>query len=250
MQRIFLPPEQITDTEARITGADHLHLARVLRMREGQAVTVLDGQGNAFRAVLVSIGKSDSTARIEGSVDVPPEPPVCLTIMQALGKGDKFEQVIQHGTEAGASAFIPLRAERCVVDVPSAKVADKVARWQQIAKSAAEQSGRGIVPTVTEPLTFANLLAGVNERGQSGPVYLLLHPDADAVPLSHILQTLDTTRPIFFAIGPEGGWSPNEIAAAQQAGVSLASLGPRILRTETAALVAIAQILYHFESAS
>ena len=141
-----------------------------MRARVGQSVIVLDGRGNAFRAVLVTIGKSESVARIEEAVAVPPEPPIILTIAQALGKGDKFEQVVQHGTEAGASAFIPVRAERCVVDVPDAKVRIAWLRWQQIAKSAAEQSGRGTCADgVTEPMTFTALAVEYrcNERADS-----------------------------------------------------------------------------------
>ncbi len=266
MQRIFLPPEQITETEARITGADHLHLARVLRMREGAAVTVLDGLGNAFRAVLVSIGKSESVARVESPVEVPPEPPIYLTVVQALGKGDKFEQVVQHGTEAGASSFMPLRAERCVGDVPAAKAQDKVARWQQIAKSAAEQSGRAIIPVVGAVLNFAQLLAAAQRQElttndvtpslegaapkphPTTPPLIMLHTDPCAMPLKNLLQSLVDPYFLAFAIGPEGGWSGTEIAAAQQAEVPFVTLGPRILRTETAALVAISQILYHYET--
>ena len=252
VQRIFLPPEQITDGTAHITGPDHLHLARVLRAREGQSVIVLDGRGNAFRAVLVTIGKSESVARIEEAVPVAPEPPVVLTVAQALGKGDKFEQVIQHGTEAGASVFIPIRAERCVVDVPESKVTERVARWQQIAKSAAEQSGRAVIPHVSAPLTFKQLLDD-NVYTKVDPVQpecLLLHPDAGAQPLSRVLPTLrkpllGKTRLIVLAIGPEGGWSQIEVSQAQDADVPLVTLGPHVLRTETAALVAISQILYH-----
>lgn len=266
MQRIFLPPEQITKTEARITGADHLHLARVLRMRAGEAVTVLDGQGNAFHAVLVSIGKSDSVARIEGRVEAAPEPPVHLTVVQALGKGDKFEQVVQHGTEAGASAFVPLRAERCIGDVPAAKAQDKVARWQQIAKSAAEQSGRVMIPAVGTVLNFAQLLAAAKRQElitgdmtpflegavakprPKTPPLIMLHTDPSAMPLKGLLQSLATPYFLAFAIGPEGGWSGAEIEAAQQADIPFVTLGPRVLRTETAALVAISQILYHYET--
>ncbi len=248
MQRIFLPPEHITQTEARITGADHLHLARVLRMREGEAVTVLDGQGNAFRAVLVSIGKSESAARIEAHVETAPEPPVHLTVVQALGKGDKFEQVVQHGTEAGASAFVPLRAERCVGDVPAAKAQDKITRWRQIAKSAAEQSGRATLPSVKSVINFDYLITAAKQQERpKTPPLIMLHTDPSAMPLKSLLQTLADPYFLAFAIGPEGGWSGAEVEAARQAEVPFVTLGPRVLRTETAALVAISQILYHYE---
>src|SRR5690242_17508788 len=126
--RLFLPANQISGDTATILGSDHLHLTRVLRARQGESVLLLDNAGNAFQAVLVTIGKTETRAHIEARVDAPPEPPVHLTVAQALGKGDKFEQVVQHGTEVGASAFVPVRAERCVADVPAARVAERVAR--------------------------------------------------------------------------------------------------------------------------
>src|SRR4051794_28040011 len=150
MYRLFVAPNQIdlAAGTARITGQDHVHLARVLRARVGQPVTVLDGLGNAYQTTLASIEKHESLARIEAPVAPPPEPPVRIVVAQALGKGDKFEQVIQHGTEAGAGAFIPVRAERCVVELPAGRAVERVARWQAIAKGAAEQSFRALVPAV------------------------------------------------------------------------------------------------------
>src|SRR5689334_8204485 len=142
MKRIFLPPDQITGNTARILGSDHLHLARVLRARPGERILLLDNSGNAFQAILVSLHKTESLAQIESPITLPPEPALFITVAQALGKGDKFEQVVQHGTEAGASAFIPIRAERSIADIPAARLADRLARWRQIAKGAAEQSGR------------------------------------------------------------------------------------------------------------
>src|SRR5579871_904188 len=98
MIRLFVAPEQITDGVVRITGPDHLHVARVLRARSGQPLVLLDNRGNAYRAILVAVDRAETLAHIEGSAALPPEPPVQITVAQALGKGDKFEQVIQHGT--------------------------------------------------------------------------------------------------------------------------------------------------------
>jgi 16S rRNA (uracil1498-N3)-methyltransferase len=246
MIRLFLPPEQIVGDTAHIRDNDHLHLTRVLRARSGDSVLLLDGLGNAFQARLVSFEKHETTAQIESSVDMPPEPPIFLTVGQALGKGDKFEQVIQHGTEAGASAFVPVRAERSVVDIPAAKVADRLTRWRQIAKGAAEQSGRSRIAEIAAPQTVQELLRTVPNDTQA----LMLHTDAAAVRLRVTLEAWKGSDPpgrLLLLVGPEGGWSPAETAQAQAAGAILAGLGPRILRTETAALVAISQILYSME---
>ncbi len=244
MIRLFLPPEQIAGETASIRDNDHLHLTRVLRARPGDAVLVLDGRGNAFQARLVSVEKHETRAEIECAVTLPPEPPVFLTVGQALGKGDKFEQVIQHGTEAGASAFVPVRAERSVVDIPSAKVTDRVNRWRQIAKGAAEQSGRSRIPEVSAPQTVQELLRTAANDTQA----LMLHTGDETVRLRTTLEAWSVPPArLLLLVGPEGGWSPTEVAQARAGGALLIGLGPRILRTETAALVAISQILYSTE---
>ena len=245
MHRLFLPPEQFLGDTARIVGTDHLHLTRVLRARIGDAVTLLDSAGNAYCAVLVTIDKSETTARLEARLEMPPEPAVHIQIAQALGKGDKFEQVVQHGTEAGAGAFLPVRAERCVVDIPPGKIADRLARWRQIAKGAAEQSGRARIPDVAAPLSFAEMLHAAAAPDTFG---LLLHPGEDSIPLRALLNCRPSPpERLLLAVGPEGGWSPAEVSAARMANLSPVTLGRRILRTETAALIAISQILYAFE---
>lgn len=278
MQYIFLPPEQFQKGQdgepgrIRIEGGDHQHLAKVLRARVGDKIVALDGRGNAFEATLVTIERHVTLAEIEAEITMPPEPPVHLTVAQALSKGDKFEEVVQHGTEAGASAFLPIHAERCVVDLPASRVPDRISRWQQIAKGAAEQSRRAIVPTVEGPIRSSALFALQPTQ------ILLLHPVASAIPLTRILGSYGicpkrsiyeapqgisdggvdanpTSKsvphpipPLILAIGPEGGWSQSEVSQAAKANIPCVSLGPRVLRTETAALVAISQILYHFET--
>jgi 16S rRNA (uracil1498-N3)-methyltransferase len=244
MQRLFIAPEQIDGQTARITGPDHMHLAKVLRARAGHAVVLLDGLGNAFRATLTSVDKRESTARIEERIIPPAEPSVFITVGQALGKSDKFEQVVQHGTEAGASAFVPIRAERCVVDIPDERVPERVARWRNIAKGASEQSFRSRIPTVGPPIGFEECITAALEARMPR---LLLHAEAPAIPLRMALARFKTpVEQALLLVGPEGGWSANERELAAALGCELVSLGPRILRTETAALIAISQLLYHY----
>jgi 16S rRNA (uracil1498-N3)-methyltransferase len=247
MPRLFLLPEQFSGDMALISGPDHLHLARVLRCRPGDKVILLDNAGNAFQAVLVTIGKTQTEAAIQGRLgDMPSEPPVFITVAQALGKGDRFEQVLQHGTEVGASAFLPLRTARCVVDVPAARMAERVGRWRQIVRGAAEQSGRTRLPEVFAPIPFAELL---RRATQTEALTLLLHPDTSAMPLRTVLRALpEPPKRLILAVGPEGGWSPAEVSAARTANVKSIAIGAYVLRTETAALVAISQILYELET--
>lgn len=212
-------------------------------MRVGERLILLDGAGNAWKSIIEQIGRAETRARLERLASLPPEPPIALTIGQALGKGDKFEQVVQHGTEVGGSVFLPLHTERGVVEIAPEKVADKRARWQMIAKGAAEQAGRLRIPQVLAPARF---LEWARNAPQNMPI-LLLHPDADALPLHKALIRWPLPPPqLTLLIGPEGGWSPREVSAAKAANSIPITLGPRILRTETAALVAISQILYHY----
>ncbi len=244
MQRIFVPINQIKDGIATICGGDHLHLARVLRAKPGDKITILDGTGKAFAAVLERIEKSESIACLEGELPVCTEPALHVCIAQALVKGDKFDHILQHGVETGASSFVPICAERSIITIPDAKIQDRISRWQQIAKSAAEQSGRGIVPLVNGPIKLANL---IKNRAESDMV-LLLHPNPPAVSLRQTISNIPVPARILLCIGPEGGWSDPEVQASLMAGVRIISLGPRILRTETAALIAISQLLYQWES--
>ena len=246
MIRIFVAPSQIdlSSMTAHITGQDHQHLARVLRARAGQPVTVLDGLGSGYSAVLTAIDKHSSTARIEERIDPPAEPAISITIAQALGKSDKFEQVIQHGSEAGASAFVPIQAERSSVEIPAERMADRAARWQAIAKGAAEQSFRARVPLIGPLSRLADVLRAAEQGMQPA---LLLHPAPDAVSLYAALRSIKTPPgEILLLVGPEGGWTAKKVELARAHASQPITLGPHILRTETAALVAISQLLYHF----
>jgi len=244
MHHLFLPLQAfLSDGTAQITGLDFRHLSTVLRMREGERIVLLDGNGNAWQSVLKTITKSMILAEREEVFPLPPELGIEITVAQALGKGDKFEQVLQHGTEVGASAFRAISAERSVVEVPASKVAERVERWRLIAKGASEQSKRSRIPKVSEPLTLPELL-----RGTEGESVALLHTSSDAVPLKRWLLSCTQGAALTLCIGPEGGWSEREVSASLASNVTPVSLGHRVLRTETAALVALSQISYQMEN--
>ncbi len=243
--RIFLPPERFSGDTAQITDADHEHLVRVMRARNGDRLTLLDNQGNAYNATLTQIEKRFSVARIDRAIALNSEPPISIVVGQALGKGDKFEQVLQHGVEAGASIFVPIQAERCVVEIPSAKIETRLQRWRLIAKGAAEQSGRLSIPQVLPPMSLAQFWEwSANYKARA---FLLSPPPAAQSLFSFLAEPLAPQTSLAMAIGPEGGWSDTEVSCTQKAKLSAVSLGERVLRTETAALVAVSQILYHFE---
>ena len=216
----------------------------MLRARVGQQITLLDGLGNAFLATLIEIEQRESVARIEQPIEPPPEPMPYIVVAQALGKSVKFEQVIQHGAEAGACEFIPLQAERSVVEIPANRLAERATRWQVISKGAAEQSFRARIPAVRLPVKLGDI---AREAEAEGLPALLLHTGAPVIPLFDVLQEMKTVPArVYLLVGPEGGWSPNELEIASEHGCRTISLGPHVLRTETAALVAISQLIYHF----
>ena len=242
MQRLFLPAEQFEGDIAQIVGSDNLHLVRVLRMRVGERLILLDNRGSAWVAVLETVEKSASRARLEAPAPLPQEPRLRITVAQAMGKGDKLEQVIQHGVEIGASHFVPLETERGVVSFSPERAKEKLTRWSQIAKSAAEQSGRLFLPTVSAAMRFKDWAT------QAETPTLLLHTDPHAMTLRAYLEGLQSLPTcLTLAVGAEGGWTPAEAEFAKGFHIATVRLNTPVLRTETAALAAISQIRYHFE---
>jgi len=183
--------------------------------------------------MIAAVGKRDLETSLIGPEPVAPEPSVHVTIAQAVGKGDKFEQVIQHGTEIGASAFIPLVTERTVVRLKANEAENKLARWQAVAKAAAEQAGRGRIPMI-EPLS--SLPETLKRRDQFGICWILDQDGETPHPTA-------AKSSFLILVGPEGGFTQIEIESARIAGLQVVSLSPYTLRTETAALVALSRIL-------
>ncbi len=199
------------------------HVTRVLRLGEGDEIALLDGTGAEVRCRLEG---GDCVVLARGQAGG--EPSHQLAVWQALLKGDHVEPVIRHGTEVGVARFGLFVSERCVARELSAR---KLERLRAVAREAAEQSERGIVPPVDEPVTFAEALAAAT------PESVLLFERHEGTRLTEV----DPPPSVF--IGPEGGFSPAEVAAAERAGLAIAGLGPRILRSETVAVAVAAAIL-------
>lgn len=241
--RLFVTPSQLAGEETLLDGEDYAHLVRVLRADIGQHVTLLDGAGRARSAVVSGIGRNAVQMTLGADCPLPKEPVCHITVLQAIGKGDRFEEAMQHGTEAGASAFLPIRADRGMVDISEKKLSERMRRWGRILRGAAEQSGRAAIPVLHKPASLIEALAD-----QIAEVRLLLQPGEGRAHIGDLLPEKPSS--VIIAVGPEGGWSEREINAAGEADCRQVTLGPRVLRTETAALVAISQILYHYERRS
>ncbi len=225
-QQVVLPKE------------DSHHLLRVMRAEPGTPFTVL-AQGVEYACVLEGTEDGRAVGRVESSRPAAGEPPVWITLFQGLAKGEKMEMVIQHGTEIGICEFVPVATARAVVKLEPKKAADRVERWQRIAREAAEQSRRGAVPTVSQVLTWKQAVA------RAGQFDLVLVPwEEGGQPLRAALGAHPTAKRIAVFIGPEGGLSPDEVSLARENGGVPVTLGPRILRTETAPLAAASAILY------
>jgi 16S rRNA (uracil1498-N3)-methyltransferase len=232
MHRFYVPPEAITPGEAAIQGEAARQIARVLRLQPGDAVCLFDGSGSEYIARLTSLLRDEARAEIVERRPGQAEPAAPVTLYLALlNKPDKFEWALQKCTEVGAAAFVPLLAARSVTGPPNPS---RYERWSRIIQEAAEQSGRTLLPALQPPLTFAEAIA----RASSGPAVI---PSLAASPPITVALERAAGRPanLSIIIGPEGGFTPDEIAAAEAAGVVPVTLGPRTLRAETAAVVAL-----------
>lgn len=231
-RRLFVPPDRMRATPIVVSGEEHHHLSRVLRARPGDAITLFDGAGAELRARVVRIGRreteleADLGAELVGG-DLAAEPAVVL--LTAVPRGERMDFLVQKCCEVGVSRIVPVMTERSV----ARPEAGRRARWEKIAREAARQSGRADVPEVVppEPLVQALASSALPERR------LVLSPD----PGGRALRSLLPDRaPLALLVGPEGGLSTDEVRGAHDAGFVVAALGPRILRVETAAIVAVA----------
>lgn len=240
MPRFFVGSSQIAENTVTLTGDDAHHISRSLRMAKGQEITVSDYAGNEYTCCLSSFTEDAVTATILSCRKQDTEPPLEITLYQALPKGDKLDTVIQKSVECGASRIVPFESERCIVRCKREAEAHKTARRQRIALEAAKQCGRGRLPEVLETVSFSEMLA---EAGRADRVLFCYEGDG-TVPIGKLLSAEDFPKKgsLALIVGSEGGFSLKEAEAARAAGFAMTGLGRRILRTETAPLFALAAI--------
>jgi 16S rRNA (uracil1498-N3)-methyltransferase len=236
--RFFVSANCITPPTVTLTGDTARQINTVLRMQPGDEIIVLDNSGQAFNVTLTGVSKRDVTGEITGQRRAPAEPALHLTLYQGTLKAQKFEWVLQKGTELGVARFVPTICRRSVVRDES-RLAGKQTRWQQIIREAAEQSGRGRLPQ----LASAQSLAQALREARSLDLALMPWEEMQQSSLKQALAAQNLTN-IGLFIGPEGGFCAEEAEQAKQAGAALVTLGPRILRAETAGLAACAAVFY------
>jgi 16S rRNA (uracil1498-N3)-methyltransferase len=239
--RFFVPPDCITPPLVTLPG-DIAHQVRsVLRLRPGDEIVLLDGKGRAWRVTLAQIDKKTVQGQITEPYLIESEPELRLTLYQGTLKGQKFEWILQKGTELGVSAFVPVICQRSVVREQET-IHKKFGRWQEIIREAAEQSGRGRLPHLEPPL----LPAEAFQHAQSAALKVMPWEEAGETTLKTVLAG-SQAQSITLFIGPEGGFTAEEAHLAQENSVHLVTLGPRILRAETASLAACAAIFYEMD---
>ena len=236
MHRFYVPPAAISRGDAAIQGEAARQIARVLRLQPGDTVCLFDGSGDEYEVRLTSLARDEARAEVVERRPGRAEPAARVTLYLALlNKPDKFEWALQKCTEVGAAAFVPVLAARSVSGPPNPS---RYERWSRIIQEAAEQSGRTVLPALEPSLTFAEAIA----RASSGPA--VIPALGTFPPIARVLDLAPggpTNLSIF--VGPEGGFTPEEVAAAQSGGVEPVTLGPRTLRAETAAVVALSLAL-------
>jgi 16S rRNA (uracil1498-N3)-methyltransferase len=237
MHRFFIPKDWIQQNEVTFTGEPLHQIGYVLRLKPLDRIIVLDNSGWEFEVEIERITKEQAKGKVINKKPGQEEPHIKITLYQALLKSDKFELVLQKGAELGVTAFVPFISERCVARKESAS---KIERWRKIIQEAAEQSERLILPVLHPLISFNDACKSVKQPA------LLLWEEEKSTSLKQTLQNppfKDAVELNLF-VGPEGGFPEQEKKLARQHGISIASLGKRILRAETAGLAAISAILY------
>lgn len=220
-----------------LDGTNSRHITGSLRMRAGDVIILCDGQGLEYTCRIHAIDAQGAWAVADAIAPSQTEPEVLVQVFQALPKGDKLEQVIQKCTELGAHAFFPVLTSRCIAKPQEKSAEKKQARLQRIALEAAQQSGRARVPKIHPVLGFEAAIASALHFGDA-----ILFYEAGGESLRTLLPECGTR--LSFFVGPEGGFTPEEVALATAHGVQCATLGKRILRTETAPVAALSAIFY------
>lgn len=234
--RIHIDAALAPGVDVTLPDAAARHVAAVLRLREGAALTLFDGRGHEATAELSDVTRKRVVARIDTVAEGRGESPLAVHLGQAISKGERMDYAIQKAVELGVAAITPLYTEHGDVRLKGDREAKKLAHWQGVAASACEQCGRATLPSIHPPRSLADWLGGRDEA-----LRLVLHPATE----SAWRDAHDVTSAALL-IGPEGGLSEAEVARANDAGFTPLTLGPRILRTETAPVVALTLLQHYF----
>ena len=240
MHRFFVAPDTIRETLVQLRGPIAHQIRDVLRLRPGDEIVLLDNSESAYRVGLVRVERDVVRGRVEEKWKLETEPRARVTLYQAMLKGQKFDWVLQKGTELGIGAFVPVLSARCIVSRADNVSDSRLDRWQRILVEAAEQSARARLPNLSDVMMFK----AAWENASRGGLSIIPWEEERSTGLREALQEIPKSKEINVFIGPEGGFTEEEISIAKGFGINSISLGPRILRAETAGIVAAAAIFY------
>jgi len=246
VQRYFVK-QQAMDNRFILEKEDRHHIVNVMRMQSGDRIICVDPQGKGAMCRIVEMTDDQLLADVVEWIETNAELPISVTIASGLPKADKLEWIIQKGTELGANQFMPFTAARSVVKWDDKKAGKKLDRWQKIAKEAAEQSHRGRISEVINPISFKELLSKSKQFDHKLAAYEEVSREGEVSVFSSVLKQMKAGESLLLVFGPEGGLAEEEVMQLKNNGFLLCGLGPRILRTETAPLYSLAAISYHFE---
>ncbi len=238
MIRFFVKPEEMFSDFFVLTGENAAH-AKVLRLKQNEKVVVCDGKGNECVCTVSDVSPDQISLVVDKRQASAAEAKVFASVYMAFSKGDKFEHVIQKATELGVKEIVAFPSARCVSKPDEKSLKKKLERWQKIASSAAQQSGRGIVPNILVLNSFDEALL----RAAQSDIGILFYENEQSTTLRMALQSKSYTT-ISLMTGPEGGLEEKEVTAAMIAGLQVCTLGRRILRCETAPLCALSAVMY------
>lgn len=245
MHHFFVTPDQVQDNYIYIEGSDVNHIKNVLRMKTGEELEISDGNNKKYLCEIEKISQDMVRAVVKEEQKADTELPSKIYLFQGLPKSDKMELIVQKAVELGVYEIIPVATKRAVVKLDEKKASKKVERWNSIAEGGAKQSGRNVIPKVTEVMSYKEAVAYAKELD------VLLIPYELAEGMQETKQIISAIKPgqsIGFFIGPEGGFETEEVLYAMEAGAKPITLGKRILRTETAGLTTLSILMYHLES--
>ena len=245
MYQFFVSPEQINDKNVIIAGADVNHIKNVLRMKPGEEIAVSNGVDNKeYRCAIESLSDDSINCTLLFVKEDGLELPAKVYLFQGLPKADKMELIIQKAVELGVYEIIPVETKRAVVKLDAKKAASKVTRWNAIAEAAAKQSKRTNIPKVESVLSYKQILEKIRDLD----LFIIPYENAKGMQATkETLQSLKSGMSVGVLIGPEGGFSDNEIELAKSLNAKTVSLGKRILRTETAAITAVSMLMLYAE---
>jgi 16S rRNA (uracil1498-N3)-methyltransferase len=219
------------------------HLAKVLRARSGDELILFNGKGSEFSAVIDAVRGGKVAVAVGSERAVDRESPLQITLIQCVARGERMDFVIQKATELGVARIVPVLSQRSVVRLDAGQAASKALHWQAVAVSACEQCGRNRLPQIETAQPLLNYLGALQHSGPDA-IRLVLEPDEATRDPMAVSST--TVGAVSFAIGPEGGFAPDELEAFELSGFTRVGLGPRVLRTETAAIAALVMLQTRF----